>query len=422
MKKTVQHDPSCADDFDPASITIDQARLNIEDDISPITGKEKIALRSALNRVLAEGIQSPIKVPAHNNSAMDGYALAGSDLPADEVKSYVVIGTAFAGKPFPSTCQPGQVVRIMTGAVIPEGCDTVVMQEHVQSSDETNIEIGEGHRTGQNVRMAGEDIAQGTTVIEAGRRLTPSDLGILASVGVAEVNVFRRPRVAFFSTGDELKSVGETLNAGDIFDSNRYSLYGMLTRMDVEILDMGVVRDDPQALRDALLMAADMADLIITSGGVSVGEADYIKTILDEIGDIRFWKIGMKPGRPLTFGKINNARFFGLPGNPVSVMVTFYQFVQPALHYLSSGKTKAPITIPAICTTSLRKRPGRFEFQRGIYEQDENGKLTVKKTGQQGSGILSSMSHANCFILLPVELTSVAEGEIVQIQPFEGFI
>ena len=422
MKQTIKHDPSCADDFDPASITVDEARIKIHEDISPLTGKEKISLRSCLNRVLAEDILSPIEVPSHTNSAMDGYAIAGTDLPENSVESFDIIGTAFAGTLFAETCRSGQVVRIMTGAVIPAGCDTVIMQEHVEVADKTTVKIGEGHRTGQNVRQAGEDIAIGSTVIETGRRITPADLGILASLGISEMHVFRRPRVAFFSTGDELRSVGETLGEGDIYDSNRYTLYGMLKRLDVEILDMGVIRDDPESLKQAFLMAADMADIIITSGGVSVGEADYIKTILEELGDVGFWKIGMKPGRPLTFGKINNAQFFGLPGNPVSVMVTFYQFVQPALHYLASGKTRYPVTIQATCTSSLRKRPGRFEFQRGIYEQGENGELTVRKTGQQGSGILTSMSHANCFILLPVEATRIEPGEMVQIQPFDGFI
>lgn len=422
MKKTLQHDPSCADDYDPASISVDQARENILENIECITGKERIALRSCLNRVLAENIHSPIEVPSHTNSAMDGYAISGDDIPEDSVRPYKIIGTAFAGKPFDQRCEAGQVVRIMTGAVIPDGCDTVVMQEHTHVIDDSMVEIGEGHRTGQNVRYAGEDIAKGTVVMEPGRFITAADLGILASLGISEMQVYRRPRVAFFSTGDELRSIGETLRPGDIYDSNRYTLYGMLKRLDVEILDMGVIKDDPDALREAFLMASDIADVIITSGGVSVGEADYIKPILEETGDIHFWKIAMKPGRPLTFGKINNARFFGLPGNPVSVMVTFYQFVQPALRYMASGKVQYPVMLKATSASKLRKRPGRFEFQRGIYEQTENGELTVRKTGQQGSGILTSMSIANCFILLPVDATSIEEGETIQIQPFDGFI
>ncbi|MEE9303795.1 MAG: bifunctional molybdopterin-guanine dinucleotide biosynthesis adaptor protein MobB/molybdopterin molybdotransferase MoeA [Thiotrichaceae bacterium] len=421
MKETIQRDPSCADDYDPNSITVEEARANILDNITPITGTEKISIRECLNRVLAEDILSPIEVPGHNNSAMDGYALAGNDLP-NEAKPYQIIGTAFAGTPFTETCEAGQVVRIMTGAVIPKGCDTVVMQEHVEIINDTTVKIDDGHQTGQNVRNAGEDITKGAVVISKGRRITAADLGILASLGMGEMRIYRRPRVAFFSTGDELRSVGETLRPGEIYDSNRYTLYGMLKRLDVDIIDMGVIKDNPDALREAFQQAANMADVIITSGGVSVGEADYIKTILEETGDIAFWKVAMKPGRPLTFGKINKAHCFGLPGNPVSVMVTFYQFVQPAIHYLASGTPQYPATLNATCTSSLRKRPGRFEFQRGIYEQNEKGELCVSKTGQQGSGILSSMSHANCFILLPVEATRVEPGEIVQIQPFDGFI
>ncbi len=424
MSDIVQRDPSCADDFDPESITVEQARSHILDNITPLSGAEKVSIRECLGRVLAEDIYSPIEVPGHNNSAMDGYALAGNDLPEEDgnIQSYQIIGTALAGMPFTDECVAGQVIRIMTGAVIPAGCDTVVMQEHVEVVNTTTVTIGTGHQTGQNVRKAGEDISKGAAVLTKGRRITAADLGILASLGIGEMKITRRPRVAFFSTGDELRSVGETLRPGDIYDSNRYTLYGMLKRLDVEILDMGVVKDDSDALREAFQEASKMADVIITSGGVSVGEADYIKNILEEIGDISFWKVAMKPGRPLTFGKINKVQFFGLPGNPVSVMVTFYQFVQPAIHYLASGITQYPATLNATCASTLRKRPGRFEFQRGIYEYDDEGELMVSKTGHQGSGVLSSMSHANCFILLPVETSSVELGEIVQIQPFDGFI
>ncbi|HEC04912.1 MAG TPA: molybdopterin molybdenumtransferase MoeA [Thiothrix sp.] len=434
-KDTIKHDPSCADDYDAQSKSVEQARASIKQLISPIRDTEKLALRDSLNRVLAQPVISPIEVPSHTNSAMDGYAMAGSDLPDAEkatTKNYQVIGKAFAGNPYEGSCESGQVIRIMTGAVMPEGCDTVIMQEHVErvegvegvDTDKgiTQIKIGSNHKAGQNVRQAGEDIALGSDVLNVGRRLTPADLGVIASLGISEVAVIRRPRIAFFSTGDELKSVGETLGKGDIYDSNRYTLFGMLKRLNVDIIDMGVIVDDPQILKQTFLSAASMADVIITSGGVSVGEADYIKDILDEIGDCDFWKIAMKPGRPLTFGSIENTLFFGLPGNPVSVMATFYQFVQPALHYLASGTVKYPLTIQANCLTSLRKRAGRFEFQRGIYQQEENGEISVQKTGQQGSGILTSMSQANCFILLPVEMTQLEAGEKVLIQPFDSFI
>lgn len=418
----VQRDPSCADDYDPMSISVDDARVQIRDDIAPIVVKEKLSIRDSLNRILAADITSPSEVPAYTNSAMDGYAVNGDGIADQAPATYEIIGTAFAGKPFTETCRQNQTVRIMTGAVIPDGCDTVIMQEHVETISNAQIKIGEGHQQYQNIRRAGEDIAKGDVVMAAGQRLAPADLGVLASLGISEVPVYRRPRVAFFSTGDELRSVGEPLKKGDIYDSNRYTLFAMLKQLNVDILDMGVIRDDEDALRKAFQSAASMADVIITSGGVSVGEADYIKPILAELGQTRFWKIGMKPGRPLTFGKVNGAYFFGLPGNPVSVMVTFYQFVQPAINYLASGTFKLPITIKATCTSQLRKRPGRFEFQRGVYQQSDNGEITVTKTGHQSSGVLSSMSMANCFILLSVESTGTEPGETVDIQPFHGFV
>ncbi len=424
MQETLTHVPSCADDYDPTSLSIELARERIQQALQPIADQETLSLRQCLNRVVASVIHSPRQVPAHTNSAMDGYAIAGSDLPDNDNASKIfdIIGTALAGSPFTSDCQSGQAIRIMTGAVIPQGCDTVIMQEHVEVLAGKRVKIAGGHQKGQNVRPAGEDVDTGDTVLKPGRQITPADMGILASLGISEIRVFRRPRVAFFSTGDELCSVGETLQQGQIYDSNRYSLYGMLQRLGVEILDMGIVPDDPDAMHAALTSASHMADVVITSGGVSVGEADYIKTTLEALGDIHFWKVSMKPGRPLTFGKINQAHFFGLPGNPVSVMVTFYQFVQPALHYLASGKTHYPMTLTANCTSRLKKRPGRFEFQRGIYQQAKNGQLVVSKTGEQGSGILRSMSQANCFILLPVESQGAEPGETVEIQPFEGFI
>ncbi len=414
---------SCCDDI-PAAATlkVDEARQRIIDTVQPITSSEKLTLRHALSRVLAEDIISPLNVPGHTNSAMDGYALSGENLPKSEPQVYQLIGKSFAGAPFSGRCEVGQCVRIMTGAVMPEGCNTVIMQEHVETPGPDKVLVGKGHCPGQNVRQAGEDIKTGNTVLQASHKLTPADLGILSSLGVGEVKVLRRPRVAFFSTGDELRSIGEALKDGDVYDSNRYSLYGMLKRLDVEILDMGVVKDDIDELRNAFSEAAAMADVVITSGGVSVGEADYIKPILEQTGEINFWKIAMKPGRPLTQGRIGNSLFFGLPGNPVAVMVTFYQFVQPALDYLASGRKTRPLTFTAISSEDIFKRPGRYEFQRGILEQDDNGQLTVKKTGQQGSGVLTSMSRANCFILLPEDCDGITSGESVQVQPFSTFI
>ncbi len=414
--------PSCADDVDTESLRVHEARQHIRDAITPICDYEKLPLRNALGRILMDDIISPINVPAHTNSAMDGIALSCKDLPASGSHTLRLIGTAYAGVPFKGECQTGECVRIMTGAPMPRGTDTVVMQEHMQIIDDHNVRIGSTHRAGQNVRQAGEDIHKAAEVIQAGRCITPADLAVLASLGIAEITVRRRPRVAFFSTGDELRSIGESLGEGEIFDSNRYSLYGMLTHLGVEIIDMGVVRDEPNALREAFRRATTLADVVITSGGVSVGEADYIKPILDELGNIDFWKIAMKPGRPLTFGKLGNALFFGLPGNPVAVMVTFYQFVQPAIHYLSSGQFRQPLTIKATCTSPLHNRPGRFEFQRGILHQTAEGEFEVMRSGKQGSGILTSMSHANCFILLAEDQAPVLAGDTVIVQPFDNYL
>ena len=415
--------PSCCDDM-PAigTLKVDEARQKILAAIDPITASEKLTLRNALGRVMAEDIISPISVPGHTNSAMDGYAIAGDDLPQSSNRTYQIIGKSLAGAPFNGCCKAGQCIRIMTGAVMPAGTDTVIMQEHVETVEADSVRIDDRHRTGQNVRQAGEDITAGGTVLHASHTLVPADLGILSSLGIGEVRVRRRPRVAFFSTGDELRSIGESLKQGDIYDSNRYSLYGMLKRLDVELLDMGVVRDDAEDLRKAFSEAASMADVVITSGGVSVGEADYIKPILEETGEIHFWKIAMKPGRPLTHGRIGNSLFFGLPGNPVAVMVTFYQFVQPALEYLASSRSRQPLTMMARCSGNIRKRKGRYEFQRGILQQDADGLLSVKKTGQQGSGVLMSMSLANCFILLDEDCDGVADGEMVRVQPFVTFV
>ncbi len=305
---------------------------------------------------------------------------------------------------------------------MPEGADTVVMQEQVEREGDT-VRIGTGHRHGQNVRAAGEDIATGQSVLAPGKHLTAADIGVLASLGLAEVSVYRRLKVAFFSTGDELRAVGEPLGPGDIHDSNRYTLYGVLKKLDVEIIDMGVVRDQRELVEQAFKEAAACADAIITSGGVSVGEADFVKETLEKLGSMSFWKIAMKPGRPVTFGHINKAVFFGLPGNPVSVMVTFFQFVRPALLKMS-GETDAPsaYTVRARTTTALRKRPGRFEFQRGVLEQAVPGEFTVRSVGAQGSGILRSMSEANCFIMLEPEQTSIEAGQEVLVQPFQNLI
>jgi len=423
MSETIKQQPSCADDFEAEALLFHEARQRILDEVLPVSGEEKLAIRQSLGRVLAEDIISGINVPGHTNSAMDGYALAGESLSGKSLETYEVIGTAYAGVAFKKSCGIGQCVRIMTGAPMPAGTDTVIMQEHVEKTDEQQIKIEcTQHRPGQNVRQAGEDIAKGDIVLKTGRVLVPADLGVLASLGIGEVKVWRRPRVAFFSTGDELRALGEELKDGDVYDSNRYSLYGMLSRLDVDIHDLGVIKDDPALMRDAFITAAEIADVVITSGGVSVGEADYTKIILDEVGEVGFWKIAIKPGRPLAFGRINKTLFFGLPGNPVAVMVTFYQLVQPALDYLSGKTDFEPFTVQAITTEKIRKRPGRHEFQRGILSHDEQGQLTVQKAGMQGSGILTTMSRANCFILLSEQQASIEVGEQVTVQPFNSLI
>jgi molybdopterin molybdotransferase len=420
--KEIMPQSCCEDELNTGLLTVAEAQARILEGVTAVEGSETLPLRDALNRVLAENIVSPINVPSHTNSAMDGYALRAADLPADGVQTYPVPGTSWAGRPWLTPIEPGQAIQIMTGGMMPEGADTVVMQEQVERDGDT-VRIGSGHKPGQNVRTAGEDIATGQSVQAAGKHLTAADIGVLASLGLAEVCVYRRLKVAFFSTGDELRAVGETLGPGEIHDSNRYTLYGVLKKLDVEIIDMGVVRDERELIEQAFKEAADSADVIITSGGVSVGEADYVKETLEKLGSMSFWKIAMKPGRPVTFGHIDAAVFFGLPGNPVSVMVTFFQFVRPALLKMCGETDAASVyTVRARTTTALRKRPGRFEFQRGVLEQAAPGEFTVRSVGAQGSGILSSMSEANCFILLEPDQTSIEAGQEVLVQPFQNLI
>ncbi len=405
----------------PPLLPLEDALARLEEAVQPIPGYEQVVLNDALGRILDEDIHSPIDVPPHTNSAMDGYAICGSDLPTEGETTLQVIGTSSAGHPFEGTVQPGQSVRIMTGAMLPPGADTVVMQEHVGLEGET-ISIGPHHKAGQHVRHAGEDLARGQRVLSRGRLLTPADLGSLASLGFAETRVKRRLRVAFFSTGDELRPAGATLAAGEIYDSNRYTLHAMLSRLGVELIDMGVVRDRRDAVEHAFLDAAAIADTVITSGGASVGEADYVSETLARLGRVDFWRIAIKPGKPLAFGTVGNALFFGLPGNPISAMVTFYQIVQPALQQQMGMEKSSPLRLHAVCSCPLKKRPGRTEFQRGTLQREENGRLVVSSSGAQGSHILSSMSRANCFIVLPAESAGVQPGEVVEVQPFAGLI
>ena len=410
--------PSCEDEYDPALLPVDVALARIAEAITPISDIEWVPVRGALSRILAEDVISPVDVPNHTNSAMDGYALAASDLLAADLQ---VIGTAWAGSAYAGPVGSGECVRIMTGAVIPDRCDTVVMQEQAERIDD-RIRLAAGQKPGQHVRRAGEDLAAGEVALVRGRCLLPSDLGMVASLGIGELAVLRKPRIAFFSNGDELRSIGETLALGDVYDSNRYTLHGMLTRLGVEFIDLGVIPDDRDRIRETFLRAAAIADVVITSAGASVGDADYVKEVLDEIGEVNFWKLAMKPGRPLSFGKIDHAHFFGLPGNPVSVMVTFYQFVLPALRQLMGEENWIPLRFPARTLNRLKKRPGRTEYQRGYLVQDESGDLTVHSTGDQGSGILSSMSQANCFIVLDIDSDGAQVGDMVTVEPFAGLV
>jgi len=410
----------CDDTHADSAIRLEEALARIFEDISPVEGSETVGLKDALQRILDEDIHSRVDVPSHTNSAMDGYAVAAADLAADSPVELAVIGTSWAGRPYAGAVASGECARIMTGAVMPDGTDTVIMQEHVEREGET-ARISPGHRPGQHVRQAGEDIRAGDMAITRGTLLRPAQLGLIASVGVGEVQVRRRPRAAFFSTGDELKGIGETLGRGEIYDSNRYTIHGMLARAGMEPIDLGVVPDDREAIEAAFRRAADEGDVVVTSGGVSVGEADFVTETLERIGEVNFWKVAIKPGRPLAFGRVSGTLFFGLPGNPVSVMATFYQIVQPALERLNGNAAPDPaLHVEAVCESKLRKKPGRLEAQRGVLERKPDGSYTVRTTGLQGSGVLSSMARANCFIILPLEQGTVMPGDRVMVQPFRG--
>ena len=414
-------DPSCMDDYDPNAMSVAQARAFIAQFLQPITEAETVSVRDSLSRTLATEIVSPCNVPAHNNSAMDGFAFRF----ADAAKQLKIIGTAFAGRPFTGEVEAGECVKVMTGAVIPQGADTVEMQERTVLNG-VNITLNQTVKLGQHIRLAGEDLVQNQTVLTKGHKMQPADLGLIASLGIGEVQVFRQLKVAFFSTGDELVGVGTPLQAGQIYDSNRYTLFGMLSRLNVQMSDLGNVSDDPELLEKTLLQASLNNDVVITSGGVSVGEADYMKALLAKHGQVLFWKINMKPGRPLAYGKIgqnNNkqAHYFGLPGNPVSAMVTFYQFVQPALQAISGVACRPVPFFNVECTEPIKKATGRTEFQRGILFE-ENATWKVKPLPNQGSGVLSSMSAANCFIVMDETIGNCEAGTTVCVQTLDSFI
>ena len=421
---SLQEIASCVIGYDPVALPVATAKAFLARLVPRVQAVEMLDLRSALGRVLANDIVSPIDVPAHDNSAMDGYALRAAELaPAGETVLQVA-GSGFAGGSFAGTVGAGQCVRIMTGAAMPEGLDTVVPQEFVRvDGDRIGVAAGVVRR-GENRRLAGEDLARGAVALAAGRVLRPADIGILASLGRAEVPVFRRLRVAFFSTGDELRSIGEPLSPGSVYDSNRYTVWAMLQRLGVDVLDLGVVRDDRVALEAAFRSAASDADAVITTGGASVGEADHTRHVLASLGDALFWRIAMRPGRPMAIARIENAGrgviAFGLPGNPVAVMVTFYALVRDALLAMSGATPLPPIALRAACVAAVRKKPGRTEYQRGFVEHGADGRLQVTISDAQGSGILRSMSQANGLVVLGHDQGNVAPGELVEVLMFDG--
>ncbi|SIT38201.1 Molybdopterin molybdenumtransferase [Paraburkholderia piptadeniae] len=430
---TLNETSSCVAQYDAQALPVSAAQAIVREWATPVTTIERVPLHDALNRVLAQDIVSPIDVPAHDNSAMDGYAFSSASLSGEASEIALrVAGKALAGHPFAGEITATQCVRVMTGATMPRGCDTVVPQENVARDDADTIRFStQSLKAGANRRLAGEDLACGAVALKACRIVRASDLGLLASLGIGEVPVRRRLRVAFFSTGDELRSIGQPLDAGCVYDSNRYTLFAMLKRLHLDPIDLGVIRDEPAALEDALRTAAASADVVITSGGVSVGEADLTKQMLRVLGDVAFWSLAMRPGRPLAFGRIwsggkpgvgEPAIFFGLPGNPVAVMATFYQIVREVLLLMSGANVAAPALIRAACRQSIRKRPGRTEFQRGVAERNEQGDWHVTPTGSQGSGVLSSMSEANCFIVLAHEQADLDPGDAVDIMLFDGLI
>jgi molybdopterin molybdotransferase len=409
-----------------ANLSVMQARAAIDAALQPISDSHEVPLVDALGRVLAGDVISPIDVPAHDNSAMDGYAFAARDLQADRAAVLEPVGTIFAGAKFGGRVGPEQCVRIMTGAVMPAGLDTVVPLELCRvENDRVRIEPGVIH-PGENRRRRGEDLAMGKPAVLAGRILKPADLGLIASLGIDRVRVVRRLRVALFSTGNELRTLGERLDEGCVYDSNRFSLMGALRRLGMEVVDLGVVRDDPKALQDVLQKAIADSDVVLTSGGVSAGDADYTRDVLNRLGKVSFWKVAMRPGRPFAFGPLavpDSARttwLFALPGNPVAALVTFYIFARDALLRLGGARPEPLVVLQARSVRALRKRPGRTEFQRGCVTRASDGGWEVQVTGSQGAGILRSMSEANCLVVLNHEQGSIAAGDPVDVWLFEG--
>ncbi|WP_404972950.1 bifunctional molybdopterin-guanine dinucleotide biosynthesis adaptor protein MobB/molybdopterin molybdotransferase MoeA [Vibrio campbellii] len=417
--KSKEKEAACCDTLSPAFLSVVQGQEKILSLVNTVAETEACKIEDSYGRVLADHVVSPVNVPQYTNSAMDGYAIRGDDV---ERESYQVVAEVMAGHAYDQPLEVGQAVKIMTGAPTPINGDTVVMREQASQDGDTVTFNGASIKTGQNVRQAGEDLAIGSDVFTAGTRLASPEMGMIASLGFGEANVFRKLKVAVFSTGDEVQAPGTEQKANSIYDSNRFTIMGMLEKLGCEILDFGILEDNEQLMIEALENASAQADVVMTSGGVSVGDADYIKLALDKLGQIDFWRINMRPGRPLAFGQINDKPFFGLPGNPVAVMVSFINFVEPALRKMQGEQGWKPLKVSAIATENLRSRQGRTEFSRGIYELDETGRLTVRTTGKQGSGILRSMNEANCLIEISPAVDTVKAGESVTIIPLQGRI
>ncbi|EJC6797368.1 bifunctional molybdopterin-guanine dinucleotide biosynthesis adaptor protein MobB/molybdopterin molybdotransferase MoeA [Vibrio parahaemolyticus] len=417
--KSKEKDAACCDTLSPAFLSVVQGQEKILSLVNTVSEIEACKIENAYGRVLAEDIISPVNVPQYTNSAMDGYAIRSDDVDRD---SYQIVAEVMAGHAYDQPLEVGQAVKIMTGAPTPRNGDTVVMREQASQKGDKVTFNGAHIKAGQNVRQAGEDLTIGSDVFTAGTRLASPEMGMIASLGFGEANVFRKLKVAVFSTGDEVQAPGTEQKANSIYDSNRFTIMGMLEKLGCEILDFGILEDNEQLMIEALENASAQADVVMTSGGVSVGDADYIKLALDKLGQIDFWRINMRPGRPLAFGQINNKPFFGLPGNPVAVMVSFINFVEPALRKMQGEQGWKPLKVNAIATENLRSRQGRTEFSRGIYELDDTGRLTVRTTGKQGSGILRSMSEANCLIEISPAIDTVKAGESVTIIPLQGRI
>jgi len=412
--------------YDPQALSANQVNAFLAQLVQPVREQETMPLMQAHGRILAQDVVSPINVPPHDNSAMDGYALRGAELTAGQASSFKVVGTAFAGAAWLGTVGAGECLRIMTGAIMPAGLDTVAPQELVKTEGDTVLVPPNLLQPGDNRRLLGEDLMAGQPALHAGTRLNPAACGLLASLGLPTATVWRRPKVAYFSTGDEILSLGESPREGAVYDSNRYTVAGLVQALGCELIDMGVVRDDPAALEQAFEDAAAQADAIITSGGVSVGEADHTKAMMKKLGDVAFWRIAMRPGRPMAVGRIQrgvrSAVLFGLPGNPVAVMVTFAAFVRPALQQLMGWQAPPLPLLKAQSTEALRKKPGRTEYQRGIVSTNAAGELVVSITGNQGSGVLSSMVQANGLIVLGHAQGNVAEGDAVDVMMFDGHL